>query len=137
MVLHECDQGGDHNAQTATCKGWQLKTHAFARACGHQGEDVFSKGQVVHGLRLMWTQCLESPMRFQQAVKSLGCVRGNLCTVHVVGVVEFPNFGPQIDKTKVMRNIVAGNWKSNKLMGEAQEWMDGMASWLASHEGVP
>ena len=97
---------------------------------------MFSKGQVVHRLHLMWPQCLESPMRFQQAQKGFGCVRGNLCTVHVVGVVEFPNFGPQIDKTKVMRNIVAGNWKSNKLMGEAQEWMDGMAGWLASHEGV-
>ena len=54
----------------------------------------------------------------------------------MAGVVRFPIFGPQIDKTKVMRNIVAGNWKSNKLMGEAQEWMDGMAEWLASHEGV-
>ena len=54
----------------------------------------------------------------------------------MAGVVGFPIFGPQIDKTKVMRNIVAGNWKSNKLMGEAQEWMDGMAEWLASHEGV-
>lgn len=54
----------------------------------------------------------------------------------MAGVGEFPNFTPQFDKTKVMRNIVAGNWKSNKLMGEAQEWMDGMAEWLASHEGV-
>ena len=35
-----------------------------------------------------------------------------------------------------MRNLVAGNWKSNKLMGEALEWMNGMAPWLAQNHGV-
>ena len=35
-----------------------------------------------------------------------------------------------------MRNLVAGNWKSNKLMGEALEWMDGMSDWLSKHDGV-
>lgn len=35
-----------------------------------------------------------------------------------------------------MRNLVAGNWKSNKLMGEALEWMDGMADWLGANRGV-
>jgi triosephosphate isomerase len=35
-----------------------------------------------------------------------------------------------------MRNLVAGNWKSHKLMGEALEWMDGMAPWLAKNDGV-
>jgi triosephosphate isomerase (TIM) len=47
-----------------------------------------------------------------------------------------PNFGLPIKTTKVMRNLVAGNWKSNKLMGEALEWMDGMAAWLQAHSGV-
>ena len=35
-----------------------------------------------------------------------------------------------------MRNVVAGNWKSNKLRDEASEWMDGMASWLEVNSGV-
>ena len=35
-----------------------------------------------------------------------------------------------------MRNIVAGNWKSNKLMDEALEWMQGMESWLQRNDGV-
>ena len=35
-----------------------------------------------------------------------------------------------------MRNVVAGNWKSNKLRDEASEWMDGMASWLKGNSGV-
>ena len=35
-----------------------------------------------------------------------------------------------------MRNVVAGNWKSNKLRDEALEWMDGMASWLKGNSGV-
>jgi triosephosphate isomerase len=35
-----------------------------------------------------------------------------------------------------MRNLVAGNWKSNKLMGEALEWMDGMADWVTQNQGV-
>ena len=34
-----------------------------------------------------------------------------------------------------MRNVVAGNWKSNKLMGDALEWMDGMSEWLAKNQG--
>ena len=90
----------------------------------------------MHGLHLMWPKLVKPPMCLQQARKGSRRVRGILCSVHVVGVVEFPIFGPQINKTKVMRNIVAGNWKSNKLMGEAQEWMDGMAEWLANHDGV-
>ena len=35
-----------------------------------------------------------------------------------------------------MRNIVAGNWKSNKLRNEALEWMDGMSAWLERNSGV-
>ena len=35
-----------------------------------------------------------------------------------------------------MRNVVAGNWKSNKLRDEALGWMDGMTSWLATNRGV-
>ena len=41
-----------------------------------------------------------------------------------------------MDTAKVMRNIVAGNWKSNKLRDDASEWMDGMASWLEGNRGV-
>ena len=136
LVLHQRHKRGDHNAQSTTRQGGKLETHAFSSPCRPQGEHVFSKGQVVHRLHLMRPERVESPMRLQQACKGLRCVQRILCGVHVAGVVGFPIFGPQIDKTKVMRNIVAGNWKSNKLMGEAQEWMDGMAEWLASHEGV-
>lgn len=35
-----------------------------------------------------------------------------------------------------MRNIVAGNWKSNKLLSEALEWMDDMANWMSDRDGV-
>lgn len=35
-----------------------------------------------------------------------------------------------------MRNVVAGNWKSNKLLNEARAWMDGMSGWLEAHSGV-
>ena len=54
----------------------------------------------------------------------------------MAGVGEFPNFTTQIDKTKVMRNIVAGNWKSNKLMGEALKWMEDMSSWMPNRGHV-
>ncbi|HBS20664.1 MAG TPA: triose-phosphate isomerase, partial [Flavobacteriales bacterium] len=35
-----------------------------------------------------------------------------------------------------MRNVVAGNWKSNKLLNDARAWMDGMSGWLATNGGV-
>jgi len=35
-----------------------------------------------------------------------------------------------------MRNVVAGNWKSNKLLNDARAWMDGMSAWLAKNRGV-
>ena len=39
-------------------------------------------------------------------------------------------------KTKVMRNIVAGNWKSNKLMNEAREFTDAFLPALAELNGT-
>lgn len=39
-------------------------------------------------------------------------------------------------RTKVMRNIVAGNWKSNKLMGEALKWMKDMSPWMSNRGDV-
>jgi triosephosphate isomerase len=49
------------------------------------------------------------------------------------GVCDFccPNV-----RTKVMRNIVAGNWKSNKLMGEALKWMKDMSPWMSNRGDV-
>lgn len=35
-----------------------------------------------------------------------------------------------------MRNVVAGNWKSNKLMNDALDWMVEMQKWLEGHDGV-
>ena len=35
-----------------------------------------------------------------------------------------------------MRNVVAGNWKSNKLLHEAREWMAVMEGWLQNNRGV-
>ena len=46
------------------------------------------------------------------------------------------DFWPPIERTKVMRNVVAGNWKSNKLLNDARAWMDGMSAWLAKNGGV-
>ena len=49
------------------------------------------------------------------------------------GVCDFCH--PNV-RTKVMRNIVAGNWKSNKLMGEALKWMEDMSSWMPNRGHV-
>tara|TARA_B110000003_G_scaffold49514_1_gene48361 strand:+ start:6666 stop:7430 length:765 start_codon:yes stop_codon:yes gene_type:complete len=35
-----------------------------------------------------------------------------------------------------MRNIVAGNWKSNKLMSEALKWMEDMSPWMPNRGHV-
>ena len=65
LVLHKRHQRCDHNAQSTTRQGGKLETHAFASTCGHQGEHVFSKGQVVSWFDLMWPERVVSPMRLQ------------------------------------------------------------------------
>ena len=74
LVLHQGHQGSHHDAQPTTDQGRELKTHALASACGHQGKNVSSTDQVLHWFHLVWSEVVKSPVRLQQAWKGLECV---------------------------------------------------------------
>ena len=96
----------------------------------------------------MWTQFRITPMLLKEregvaGVRGCAKLRRTLrtCWVEISpGGIRVCHVGCRILRSiriqKTMRNIVAGNWKSNHLMGDAREWMNGMASRLSQRGAV-
>jgi hypothetical protein len=68
LVSHQRDQGRDHERQPAKHQGGQLKAQTFARAGGHDADEVVAGNDVFDNVALVWPKPRQPKDAVQQVV---------------------------------------------------------------------
>ena len=135
LVFHQGHKRRHHQAKSASGQGGQLKTSFFLRRWATRPPRGCLGPNPRPG-RLGGGVGLRNPNASEAGTADAPGGLGKFLAMTCGEDGRDADFWPPIERTKVMRNVVAGNWKSNKLLNDARAWMDGMSGWLAKNRGV-